>query len=62
MAITDNSGVAGQSELLADFNALIRQFEKEGLFNVIFSPLFFFEHCNNINCILPSVIVASYTV
>lgn len=41
MPITDNSGVAGQSELLADFNALIRQFEKEGLFNVIFSPYLF---------------------
>eukprot|EP01036_Dinobryon_divergens_P025523 gene25523-34079_t len=31
--ITDSSGVAGQTELMADFNALIRQFEKEGLFN-----------------------------
>ena len=34
--ITEKSGVAGQTELLADFNALTRQFEKEGLFNVMF--------------------------
>ena len=39
--ITDSSGVAGQTELMADFNALIRQFEKEGLFNVIFSSIIY---------------------